>query len=109
MVKSQADDDSETEANVDLKGVIKDLADQIEILNKALAQFSQGMGQSSKDFHKTHGEKLAEIAAQGKMVEHAYQISIPRPEARSELVIGLQTLGGVQDVTLLMQEPTLDL
>lgn len=48
-------------------------------------------------------------AAQGKMVEHAYQISIPEPQARSELVAGLQALQGVHDVTLLMQEPTLDL
>jgi hypothetical protein len=48
-------------------------------------------------------------ASQGKMVEHAYQISIPHPEARSELVANLQALSGVQDVTLLMQEPTLDL
>ena len=48
-------------------------------------------------------------AAQGKMIEHAYQISIPHPEARSALVASLQELSGVKDVTLLMQEPTLDL
>ena len=48
-------------------------------------------------------------AAQGSLVEHAYQISIPNPDARNKLVLGLQGLTGVRDVTLLMQEPTLDL
>ena len=48
-------------------------------------------------------------ASQGKMIEHAYQISIPHPEARSALVASLQSLSGIKDVTLLMQEPTLDL
>ena len=48
-------------------------------------------------------------AAQGARVEHAYQISIPNPAARGQLVIGLQALTGVKDVTLLVQEPTLDL
>lgn len=48
-------------------------------------------------------------AAQGSLVEHAYQISIPNPAARNQLVLGLQKLTGVRDVTLLMQEPTMDL
>ena len=48
-------------------------------------------------------------AAQGSRVEHAYQISIPDPDARSKLVRGIQSLDDIQDVTLLMQEPTLDL
>ena len=42
-------------------------------------------------------------------MEHAYQISVPNPDARNHLVLGLQALNGIQDVTLLMQEPTLDL
>ena len=48
-------------------------------------------------------------AAQGALVEHAYQISIPNPDSRSNLVLGLQKLSGIRDVTLLMQEPTMDL
>ena len=72
-MSSQADDDAEHEANVDLKGVIKDLADQIDILNKALAKFSQGMGQGSKDFHKTHGEKLAEEDKDLKSMENIFK------------------------------------
>jgi uncharacterized membrane protein YhiD involved in acid resistance len=48
-------------------------------------------------------------AAQGSAMEHAYQISIPDPDRRAPLVTALQAVPGVSDVTLLMQEPTLDL
>jgi uncharacterized membrane protein YhiD involved in acid resistance len=48
-------------------------------------------------------------AAQGTVLEHAYQISIPDAENRAPLVAALQAVPGVEDVTLLLQEPTLDL
>lgn len=48
-------------------------------------------------------------AAQGNVMEHAYQISIPELPARARLVRALQELEGVQDVSLLLQEPTLEL
>ena len=48
-------------------------------------------------------------AAQGTVMEHAYQVSIRLPELRSELVSKLQAIPGVQDVALMLQEPTLDL
>ena len=48
-------------------------------------------------------------SAQGEFMEHAYQISVPNPAARNHLVRALQHVGGIQDVTLMMQEPTLDL
>jgi Domain of unknown function (DUF4956) len=48
-------------------------------------------------------------AAQGTMMEHAYQISVRSPDLRSVLVSNLQAVDGVQDVALLLQEPTLDL
>jgi uncharacterized membrane protein YhiD involved in acid resistance len=48
-------------------------------------------------------------AAQGSAMEHAYQISIPNPDLRAPLVAALQAVPGTSDVTLLMQEPTLDL
>ncbi|MFO0552999.1 MAG: DUF4956 domain-containing protein [Polyangiaceae bacterium] len=51
---------------------------------------------------------LREVA-QGGAMEHAYQISLGDPEQRTKLVKSLQSVGGVSDVTLLMQEPTLDL
>jgi uncharacterized membrane protein YhiD involved in acid resistance len=48
-------------------------------------------------------------AAQGTVMEHAYQISVRAPEHRSDLVSSLKAIPGVQDVALLLQEPTLDL
>lgn len=48
-------------------------------------------------------------AAQGTVMEHAYQISVQSPELRAPLVASLQAIAGVQDVALLLQEPTLDL
>jgi len=48
-------------------------------------------------------------AAQGTVMEHAYQVSVRDPERRSDLVTRLQAVPGVQDVALLLQEPTLDL
>lgn len=62
---------------------------------------------------KTHCESFVLVtlrkAAQGELMEHAYQISIPDPAARTRLVSALNDIDGLQDVTLLMQEPTLDL
>jgi uncharacterized membrane protein YhiD involved in acid resistance len=51
---------------------------------------------------------LREVA-EGSYLEHSYQVSIPEPSSRGRLVSALQAVTGVQDVTLLMQEPTLDL
>ncbi|MDI3284486.1 DUF4956 domain-containing protein [Polyangium sp. 15x6] len=48
-------------------------------------------------------------AAQGTIMEHAYQISVRTPDLRSPLVSNLKAIPGVQDVALLLQEPTLDL
>ncbi|KYF86771.1 hypothetical protein BE20_52500 [Sorangium cellulosum] len=48
-------------------------------------------------------------AAQGTVMEHAYQISVRHPELRARLVTSLQALPGVEDVSLMLQEPTLDL
>jgi hypothetical protein len=51
---------------------------------------------------------LREVA-EGDYLEHAYQVGIPAPAMRAELVGALRAVAGVQDVTLLLQEPTLDL
>ncbi|WP_437684046.1 DUF4956 domain-containing protein [Sorangium sp. So ce131] len=48
-------------------------------------------------------------AAQGTVMEHAYQISVRHPDLRSRLVASLQGVPGVEDVSLMLQEPTLDL
>lgn len=47
--------------------------------------------------------------AQGSLMEHAYQLSLPNIEKRSALVRMLQSIDGVRDVSLMMQEPTLEL
>lgn len=62
---------------------------------------------------RTHCQSFSLVtlreAAQGTVMEHAYQISVRLPELRSELVSNLQAIPGVQDVALMLQEPTLDL
>lgn len=47
--------------------------------------------------------------AQGKAIEHAYQVRLGDPRDRSELVRALEQLPGIQDVSLLLQEPTVEL
>jgi uncharacterized membrane protein YhiD involved in acid resistance len=51
---------------------------------------------------------LREVA-QGKAMEHAYQVRLSEPKQRSELVRALERLPGISDVTLLLQEPTVEL
>jgi uncharacterized membrane protein YhiD involved in acid resistance len=51
---------------------------------------------------------LREVA-QGQAMEHAYQIRITDPKHRTSLVHGLEQLPGIQDVSLLLQEPTVEL
>lgn len=48
-------------------------------------------------------------AAQDEVLEHAYQVTLREEDHRATLVRELQALPGVFDVTLLMQEPTLEL
>jgi hypothetical protein len=47
--------------------------------------------------------------AQGKAIEHAYQVRLGDPKDRTELVRALERLPGIQDVSLLLQEPTVEL
>lgn len=51
---------------------------------------------------------LREVA-QGEAMEHAYQIRLSDPTERARLVQGLERLPGIRDVTLLLQEPTVEL
>jgi hypothetical protein len=51
---------------------------------------------------------LREVA-QGQAMEHAYQVRLGDPRHRAELVRGLEALPGVQDVSLLLQEPTVEI
>jgi uncharacterized membrane protein YhiD involved in acid resistance len=47
--------------------------------------------------------------AQGGAMEHAYQISTHSLDERAMVVASLQSIPGIHNVTLLVQEPTLDL
>lgn len=51
---------------------------------------------------------LREVA-QGAAMEHAYQIRLGDPRHRQELVRALEAVPGIQDVSLLLQEPTVEL
>lgn len=51
---------------------------------------------------------LREVA-QGKAMEHAYQVRLGDPQHRVKLVQELEAMQGIQDVTLLLQEPTVEL
>lgn len=51
---------------------------------------------------------LREVA-QGEAMEYAYQVRLGDPRKRVELVRALETLPGIQDVSLLLQEPTVEL
>jgi uncharacterized membrane protein YhiD involved in acid resistance len=50
---------------------------------------------------------LREVA-QGDAVEHAYQVRIPDPAARPKLMAELAALPDVRDISIHMQEPTLE-
>ena len=51
---------------------------------------------------------LREVA-QGASMEHAYQVRLPDPRTRTPLITALEEIGGIQDVSLMLQEPTVDL
>ncbi|MBL9104994.1 MAG: DUF4956 domain-containing protein [Myxococcales bacterium] len=51
---------------------------------------------------------LREVA-QGQAMEHAYQVRLDDPKRRAALVRALEDFPGVQDVSLLLQEPTVEL
>lgn len=47
--------------------------------------------------------------AEGDSVEHCYQVRMPNPDMRAAIVAAMQRLDGVRDVSLMLQEPSLDL
>ncbi len=47
--------------------------------------------------------------AEGDLLEHCYQVSLPDPSTRGMFVSAMQKLDGVRDVSLMLQEPSLDL
>jgi uncharacterized membrane protein YhiD involved in acid resistance len=51
---------------------------------------------------------LREVA-QGQAMEHAYQVRLSDPKHRTALLRGLERIPGIQDVSLLLQVPTVEL
>ena len=62
---------------------------------------------------KQHTQYVALVTlrevAQGRALEHAYQVRLGQPEARQSLIHALEELPGVQGVSLMLQEPTVEL
>lgn len=50
---------------------------------------------------------LREIA-QGSLLEHAYQIKLREPSYRDKLLAAIRTLEGIEDVSLLFQDPAME-
>ncbi|MCB9567063.1 MAG: DUF4956 domain-containing protein [Myxococcales bacterium] len=51
---------------------------------------------------------LREVA-QGQAMEHAYQVRLGDPRHRTDLVRALEAVPGIQDISLLLQEPTVEI
>ncbi len=51
---------------------------------------------------------LREVA-QGKAMQHAYQVRLHSPADRTPLVRALEKVDGSRDVSLLLQEPTVEI
>jgi hypothetical protein len=73
------------------------------------AAAEEGIAKALRSHTRSFALVTLREAAQGTLMEHAYQISMPTQEGRAALVSALQAIEGVQDVTLMLQEPTLDL
>lgn len=62
---------------------------------------------------RTHTQHFALVslrqAGQGETVERAYQVQLADQEQRGRLVAALEALEGVQGVSLLLQEPTVEI
>ncbi len=62
---------------------------------------------------RQHTRKFALVTmreiSQGEAMEHAYQIRLLEPRGRSELIAQLETVPGVESVSLLLQDPTVEI
>jgi len=60
-------------------------------------------------FSRTFALVTLRELAQGQAMEHAYQVSLSDPANRVALVAALENIEGVQDISLLLQEPTVEI
>ena len=87
--------DSDNEADVDLSKMIKELADSVKKLIDKMDKQSKAQSQQTKDFHKTHEQRLAEIKAQGDMVKEnlRYRKSLQETVNSMDMFTGMLTKG----------------
>ena len=92
---SSEQENNENEANVDLKGVIKELQDEIKELNKLLKTFGSQIQGVGKGFHKTKQDQLEIIKAQGDMVKSnlEFRNSLQNSTSGMQMFTGLLTKG----------------
>ena len=91
-----ADDiDTENETDVDLKGVIKDLHDEIKALNALLQSFGAGIQANTKNFHKSTADQVMLIKLQGEMVRQNadYRKSLTTSQDAMQMFTGALTKG----------------
>jgi hypothetical protein len=81
----------------------------LRFASPASAAAEEAVAKALRDNCKSFALVTLREAGQGSLMEHAYQISLPDAGTRSALVTALHAIEGVVDVTLMLQEPTLDL
>lgn len=69
----------------------------------------EAIGEALQRHSHHHALVTLREAAQADRMEHAYQVRIPDPAERHALVAALESVGGLRDITLHMQDPTLEL
>ena len=85
---------------------------QFDGMVRLCAPSSPGIGDAITAALRKHTAHFMMItmreAAQGDAFEHAYQVRIPNPDARTALLHALDAIEGTTDVALHMQDPTLE-
>jgi uncharacterized membrane protein YhiD involved in acid resistance len=85
---------------------------QFDGLLRLVAPSNSGVATAITTAVQAHTRHFALVTlrevAQGSQMEHAYQIRVPNPDARAQLVAALNQVQGVSSVSLHMQDPTLE-
>jgi uncharacterized membrane protein YhiD involved in acid resistance len=86
---------------------------QFDGLLRLVAPSSPGTSDAISTALRRHAGEFVLVtlreASQGEELEHAYQVRIPDPSARAPLIEALASVEGVRDISLHMQDPTLEL
>lgn len=74
----------------------------------ASADIEQAVANVLRRFTRTSALVTLREVAQGEAMEHAYQVRFGVNQSRNELLAALEKLPGVHDVSLMLQEPTIE-